>query len=71
VNAFLNALSEALTTLIPEIGVMTADFRVGGFSSVSHLRLIPAGVLILLALGAVFLLAYIFSPKYGLLRRKN
>lgn len=56
VNAFLNALSEALTTLIPEIGMMTADFRVGGFGSVSHLRLIPAGVLILLALGAVFLL---------------
>ena len=56
VNAFLNALSEALTTLIPEIGMMTADFRVGGFGSVSHVRLIPAGVLILLALGAVFLL---------------
>ena len=56
VNAFLNALSEALTTLIPEIGMMTADFRVGGFASVSHTRLIPAGVLILLALGAVCLL---------------
>ena len=54
VNAFLNALSEGLTTLIPEIGMMTADFRVGGFGSVSHLRLIPAGVLILLALAAVF-----------------
>ena len=56
VNAFLNALSEALTTLVPEIGMMTADFRVGGFASVSHTRLIPAGVLILLALGAVLLL---------------
>lgn len=54
VNAFLNALSEALTTLIPEIGMMTADFRVGGFASVSHLRLIPAAVLILLALLGVF-----------------
>jgi len=56
VNAFLNALSEALTTLIPEIGMLTADFRVGGFASVSHSRLIPAGVLILLALGTVFAL---------------
>lgn len=56
VNAFLNALSEALTTLIPEIGMMTGDFRVGGFGSVSHTRLLPAGILILGALLAVFLL---------------
>lgn len=56
VNAFLNALSEALTTLVPEIGMMTADFRVGGFASVSVSRLIPAGVLILLALGVLFLM---------------
>jgi len=54
VNAFLNALSEAVTTLIPEAGVMAGDFRVGGFSSVSWPRLIPAGVLILLALILVF-----------------
>lgn len=57
VNAFLNALSEALTTLIPEIGMLTADFRVGGFGAVSHTRLIPAGVLILLSLAAVFTLS--------------
>jgi len=29
------------------------------------------GATIIVVLGAVFLLAYIFSPKYGLLRRKN
>lgn len=56
VNAFLNALSEAITTLLPEAGMLTGDFRVGGFGSVSHVRLIPAGVLILLALLAVLLL---------------
>lgn len=50
VNAFLNALSEALTTLVPEIGMMTGDFRVGGFASVTAVRLRPAAVLILLAL---------------------
>lgn len=50
VNAFLNALSEALTTLVPEIGMMTGDFRVGGFGSVTAVRLRPAAVLILLAL---------------------
>lgn len=54
VNAFLNALSEALTTLIPEIGMMTADFRVGGFASVTPVRLVPAGILIVLGLLAVF-----------------
>lgn len=56
VNAVLNALSEAVTVLIPEAGLMSGDFRVGGFSSVSYIRLVPAGVLILLALGAVFMM---------------
>lgn len=54
VNAFLNALSEAVSTLIPEVGMLTGDFRVGGFGSVSSLRLLPAGVLICLALLSVF-----------------
>lgn len=54
VNAFLNALSEAVVTLLPEAGMMAGDFRVGGFSSVSYVRLVPAGVLILLSLAAVF-----------------
>ena len=54
VNAFLNALSEAITTLIPEVGMMAGDFRVGGFGSVSYVRLTPAGILIVLALLAVY-----------------
>ena len=54
VNAFLNALSEAITTLIPEVGMMAGDFRVGGFGSVSYIRLTPAGILIVLALLAVY-----------------
>ena len=56
VNAFLNALSEAVTTLIPEAGMLAGDFRVGGFGSVSYPRLLPAGALILLALTAVYTL---------------
>lgn len=56
VNAFLNALSEAVTTLIPEAGMLAGDFRVGGFGSVAYPRLIPAGVLILLAVVAVYTL---------------
>jgi len=53
VSSFLSALSEAVTTLIPEAGVLSGDFRVGGFSSVAYTRLIPAGALILLALVVV------------------
>ena len=50
INSFLNAGSEAITTLIPEVALMNADFRVGGFSAVSYVRLIPAGIIIILAL---------------------
>jgi len=56
VNAVLNACSEAITTLVPEAGVLSADFRVGGFGSVSFVRLIPAGIGILAALAVVCLL---------------
>lgn len=56
VNSFLNALSETVRNLVPEAGVLSADFRVGGFSAVAHTRLLPAGVLILLALGALLTL---------------
>ena len=50
INSFLNSASEALTTLVPEAGVQSADFRVGGFSSVAYTRLIPAGILIIIGL---------------------
>lgn len=54
VNALLNALSEAVVTLVPEAGMMAGDFRVGGFGAVSSVRLIPAGILIGIALVAVY-----------------
>lgn len=56
VNSFLNALSEALTTLVPDAGVFSGDFRVGGFSSVVPARLLPAGILITGALLVVLTL---------------
>lgn len=61
VNAFLNALSEAVTVLIPEAGVLAGDFRVGGFSSVSWPRLLPAGSMILLALILLFSLGNVLD----------
>ena len=50
VNSFLNAGSEAIVMLIPELAIVSADFRVGGFTSVTIQRLIPAGSLIVAAL---------------------
>ena len=50
VNSFLNALSQAVTDLVPDAAALSVDFRVGGFSSVSEVRLMPASVLILLSL---------------------
>jgi iron complex transport system permease protein len=49
-NSILNAFTDAVITLIPEVGMLSSEFRVGGFSSVVSTRLIPAGILIFLAL---------------------
>ena len=57
-NSILNALSEAVVTLVPDVGTLSSDFRVGGFSSVVHTRLIPAGILILLSLAVAFTLCH-------------
>ena len=49
-NSILNAMRDAVTTLVPEAGMLGGDFRVGGFSAVSANRLLPAAVLILAGL---------------------
>ncbi|MBQ8143436.1 MAG: iron ABC transporter permease [Butyricicoccus sp.] len=49
-NSILSALSEAVITLVPDVSMLSGDFRIGGFSSVVSSRLLPAGILILLAL---------------------
>ncbi|MGN1345512.1 MAG: FecCD family ABC transporter permease [Eubacteriales bacterium] len=56
VNSILNALSESIAVLNPDAAVLTAEFRVGGFSAVSHTRLLPAGILILAALAVLMTL---------------
>ncbi len=57
INSFLNAGSEAIITLFPDVGAVSGDFRVGGFASVTTARLIPAIVLISIGLMIVFSLA--------------
>ena len=56
VNSCLNAASEAISILAPDAGMLAADFRVGGFSSVAYGRLISAGSLIVLGLLLIFTL---------------
>lgn len=55
-NSMLNAFSESVTVLDPDIASLTTEFRVGGFSSISSGRLVPASVLIIAALAVLFTL---------------
>ncbi len=55
-NSMLNAFSESITVLNPDVAVLTTEFRVGGFSAVSAERLLPASLLILTALLFLFTL---------------
>lgn len=55
-NGILNALSESLSVLDPDVAMLSAEFRVGGFSSVSYQRLFPAMIMILLAALLLFTL---------------
>lgn len=55
-NSIWNAAAESVTVLDPEVGTLSIDFRVGGFSAVSYARLIPAIILISLALTVMFTL---------------
>ncbi len=55
-NSILNALSESIAVLNPDAAMLKSEFRVGGFSSVSYMRLIPAACMILLAMLLLFTL---------------
>lgn len=56
-NAFLGALSDTIITLVPEVSVMSNDFRVGDFSSVTYGTVIPAAILILLSVAVLLTLS--------------
>ncbi len=49
-NSLLGAVSDAIITFIPDAGVMSNNFRIGEFSSVTYHGLVPASVLIISAL---------------------
>lgn len=49
VAALLNAVSDTVVNLSPEIGIFRNDFRIGDFSFVASARILPASILIFLA----------------------
>ena len=49
-NCLLGAVSDTITTFIPEVGVMSNDFKIGEFSGVTYPKLIPALFLIVAAI---------------------
>ena len=57
VSACLNAMTEAIKTIVPNAATASQDFRVGGFSSVDQARLLPASILIIGGILVVLTLA--------------
>ena len=49
-NSLLGAVSDTVTTFIPEVGLMSSNFKIGEFSSVTYQTLIPAAILISIAI---------------------
>ena len=55
-SSFFNAISNAVVTFIPDVGVMSNDFKVGEFSGVAYQRLIPSAILIIITIVFLFTL---------------
>lgn len=49
INSLLGAFSDAIVTFSPDVGLLSNDFKVGDFSAVTLQKLLPACVLVLLA----------------------
>jgi len=49
-NSLLSAVSDAIVTFVPEVGVMSNDFKVGEFSAITYQKLIPAALLIAMSI---------------------
>lgn len=56
VNSLLAAASDAVVTLIPEVSIMSNDFKIGEFSAVTYEKLVPSAIIILLSLIVLFTL---------------
>lgn len=58
VNSFLNAASDAVTVFVPDAVMNRYAFRIGGLNGVSTKILVPACLMIILSLAAVFCLSH-------------
>lgn len=48
-NAFLGAISDTVTTFVPEISVQSFDFKIGDFSSATYAKVFPASIVIIVS----------------------
>ena len=56
VNSLLNAFSDTVITFIPEVGIMSNDFKIGEFSNVTYSKLLPSCILIAVSIAILFTL---------------
>ena len=49
-NALLGAVSDTVTTFVPDVSILSSAFKVGDFASATYVKLIPAAVVILVSL---------------------
>ena len=56
-NSILGAISDTVTTLIPEAAVMSGDFKIGDLSTVTLSRLAPTAIIVILSIIILFTLS--------------
>ena len=49
-NSFLGAISDTITTLVPDVGIMSSSFKIGDFSYVTYQRLFPCLIIIVIVI---------------------
>lgn len=49
-NALLGAISDTVVTFCPEVSIMSNDFKIGDFSTVTYSKILPAAIAVLLSL---------------------
>ena len=49
-NSLLGAISDTIITFVPNVGVMSNDFKIGEFSAITYQKLIPAVITVLIAI---------------------
>lgn len=56
-NSLLGAVSDTVITFAPDVSMVSNDFRIGDFSAVTPAKLLPAFVMILVAMTVLFTLS--------------